>query len=96
MNEALLIQKAKKELTKNGGFAWSGSAWSDIFHIFDILYISPGGLYTSYFQVSTQDHRWARLNKINKWKREYGGLPERSFLMLWNYKLNAFEIEPLT
>lgn len=95
MTEQSLIKLAKEILTEDGGAAWSGSTWSDIFNIFDVIYISPDGYRTSYYQVSTKDHRWARLNKIHNWKTKMGALPERSYLMLWNYKLNDFEIEKI-
>jgi len=94
MDERSLIIKAKNLLTREGGFAWSGARWTDIFGIFDILYISPAGE-TSYYQVSTKDHRWSRLQKLEGFRKKQGALPARSFLMLWDYNLNDFEIEKI-
>jgi len=95
MNEAQLITKAKNLLTKEGGVAWSGTAWKDVFGIFDVIYLSPDNQ-TSYYQVSTKDHRWSRLTKIFQFRNRYGALPEHSYLMLWDYQLNDFNVEKLT
>lgn len=95
MTEHDLIKKAKEELTKEGGVAWSGSTWSDIFGIFDIVFLNARGL-TSYYQVSTLDHRWSRQNKIDKFvAKNLTALPPRSYLMLWDYKANHFVYELL-
>lgn len=95
MNEGTLIKKAKTELTKEGGMAWSGSTWTDIFGIFDIVYLDPRGR-TSFYQVSTVDHHWARRLKIDNYLRKnITPLPPRAYLMLWDYKANQFVYELL-
>lgn len=94
MSEQDIIKKAKEKLTYNGGVAWSGARWSDIFTIFDIIYYYPN-TQPQFYQVSDKTHRWARLNKIHKWTERHGPLPAQSYLMLWNYAINDFEIEKL-
>lgn len=91
MNEKELIAKAKDFLTQAGGMAWAVRTGHDIFGIFDIVYLSPAGR-TSFYQVSTTDHKWSRSIKILNFKTKYGALPERSYLMLWNYQANQFDI----
>jgi hypothetical protein len=92
MKEKELLTKAKHMLTEHGGLAWSVRTGHDVFGIFDIIYLSPAG-YTSYYQVSTSDHRWQRKYKIMAFRTKHGDLPPRSFLMLWNYAVNNFEFE---
>ena len=93
MNELDIIRKAKNLLTINGGVAWSGTAWKDVFGIFDIIFIAPDGT-SHYYQVSTKDHRWSRMKKIDDWRAKHP-MPLNSYLMLWNYKINDFEVEKL-
>lgn len=95
MSEQELISKAKNTLTKRAGTAWSGARWTDIFGIFDIIYWNPHEAPSpSYFQVSTKDHRWARLQKIYKFAADHEGkLPAPCYLMLWDYSRRDFEIE---
>jgi hypothetical protein len=93
MIERHIIQKAIMELTKNGGYAWSGTSWKDIFGIFDICSISENGV-VSFYQVSTKDHRWSRIKKIDAF-RALHPMPRFSYLMLWDYKANQFQIESL-
>lgn len=94
MNERSLLKLAKERLTKKGGIAWSGSSWKDIFGIFDILYIDERGR-SAYYQISTKDHRWARMRKIDEFVKKNKILPRPAYLMLWNYKINDWEIEAL-
>jgi hypothetical protein len=94
MDERSLIKKAKDYLTMDGGVAWSGSTFRDVFTIFDIIYLSPDGD-VSFYQVSTKDHRWQREMKIIEFKNKVGVLPKRSYLMLWDYRIDQFVFKNL-
>lgn len=92
MNEKTLVEKAKNLLTIRGGYAWSGARWIDVFGIFDVVYCAPSGL-VSFYQITTKDHRWARSQKIIDFINRNGALPERSYLMMWDYRINDFIFE---
>jgi hypothetical protein len=96
MTEKQLITKATEAIVKaeGGGLAWASYHGRDIFGIFDIIYLGPLGD-TSYFQVSTVDHKWQRSTKINEFKKTHGALPSQSYLMLWDYQSNDWKIEQL-
>lgn len=93
MTEKELIKRAKKNITKEEGVAWFRTG-KDIFGIFDIVYIDGRGK-VSLVQVTTIDHKWDHKQKISKWLQLTGIVPQRAYLMLWDYKINDFIIEPI-
>ena len=93
MDEQHLIKNAIVELTRKGGMAWATYHHRDIFGVFDIIHVNDAGQ-SSYYQVSTKDHRWSRLHKIDCLRQKHT-LPYASYLMLWDYSAAQFIIESL-
>jgi hypothetical protein len=95
MREKELLKMATERILRTeDGVVWTVRTGHDIFGIFDIIYLGPLGD-TSYFQVSTVDHKWQRSTKINEFKKTHGALPSQSYLMLWDYQSNDWKIEQL-